>query len=73
MSDQITTSTNPRTKTLALGLIIGSLTGLGAAYLLLQRAERHENDSTLSTGEGLRLGLLVLGLLRSIAALGDGD
>ena len=60
-----------RTKTLVSGVIIGALTGLGAAYLLVQRAERNESDSSLTTGEGIRLGVLVLGMLRSIAQLGD--
>ena len=59
--------------TLIIGAIIGALTGVGAAYLLLQRANRNENEVSVTTGEGLRLGLLILGLLRSIAALGDDD
>jgi hypothetical protein len=60
-----------RLRTLILGAVVGALTGLGAAYLLVQRAERSQSETTLSTGEGLRLGLLVLGLLRSIAQLGE--
>ena len=59
--------------TLIIGAVVGALTGVGAAYLLLQRANRNENEVSVTTGEGLRLGLLILGLLRSIAALGDDD
>ncbi len=59
--------------TLIIGAVIGALTGVGAAYLLVQRANRNENEVSVTTGEGLRLGLLILGLLRSIAALGDDD
>ncbi|MCH7479973.1 MAG: hypothetical protein IIC79_01140 [Chloroflexi bacterium] len=59
--------------TLIIGAVVGALTGVGAAYLLLQRANRNENEVSVTTGEGLRLGLLILGLLRSIASLGDDD
>ena len=62
---------NLRSRTLALGAVIGALTGIGAAYLLVQRAEKNESEKSLTTGEGLRLGVLIMGLLRSIAALGD--
>lgn len=60
-----------RSKTLAAGALIGALTGLFAAMLLQRRAERTGNDITISTGEGLQLGMLVVGLLRSISSLGD--
>ncbi len=59
--------------TLIIGAVVGALTGVGAAYLLLQRANRNADEVSVTTGEGLRLGLLILGLLRSIAALGDDD
>jgi len=62
---------NNRSKTLAAGALIGALTGLFAAMLLQRRAEKEGTDITISTGEGLRLGLLVIGLLRSISTLGD--
>ena len=60
-----------RTKTLVAGALIGGITGLFAAMLLHRRAVKNENDITLTTGEGLKLGLLVIGLLRSISSLGD--
>jgi len=66
-------SNNRNINTLIVGAVVGALTGVGAAYLLLQRANRNENEVSVTTGEGLRLGLLILGLLRSIAALGDDD
>lgn len=61
---------NWRTKTLLLGSVIGALTGLGAAYLLIQRAERQGEPPKLGTGEGVKLGVWVLGLLRRIGELG---
>ena len=60
-----------RTRTLLIGVAIGALTGLGAAYLLSQRAEKRGEALTISSGEGVILGLLVLGLLRQIVLLGE--
>ena len=59
-------------KTLIMGAVIGAFTGLLAAMLLERRIEKDESRETaLTTGEGLKLGVLVFGLLRAIAALGD--
>ncbi len=64
--------TNSRNKILVLGGVIGGFIGVGAAYLLVQRAEREGTEIELSTGEGIRLGLLVLGMLRQVSRFGDG-
>ena len=58
-------------KTILLGALIGAFTGLIAAVLLTRRAEKSERETALTTGEGLKLGVLVFGLLRAIASLGD--
>jgi len=58
-------------KTLVMGALIGALTGLFAALLLNRRAEKNESETALTTGEGLKLGVLVFGLLRAIGSLGD--
>ena len=58
-------------KTLFLGALIGAVTGLMAAMLLTRRAERNESSTAITTGEGLKIGALVFGLLRTIASLGD--
>ncbi len=66
--------TNRRTgRTLLLGSLIGAVTGMGVAYLIAQRAERQGGEVSLSPGEGLRLGLLVLGMLRQVADLASPD
>lgn len=62
-----------KTKSLLIGAVIGALTGLGGAYLLIQNAEKHGTQVEVSTGEGLKLSLLIIGLLRQIARLGEGD
>jgi hypothetical protein len=60
-----------RSKTLVAGALLGAVTGLFAAMLLHRRAEKDETDLALTTGDGLKIGLLVIGLLRSISSLGD--
>jgi hypothetical protein len=58
---------------LVIGAVVGVLTGLGAAYLLIQRAKRRAEPPNLNAGEGIKLGLLVFGLLRHVSMLGSGD
>ena len=58
---------------LAIGAVVGALTGLGAAYLLIQRARRRSEPPNLNASEGIKLGLLVFGLLRQVSMLGSGD
>ncbi len=45
-----------KVQTLAIGTLIGALTGLGAAYLLLRRAEQKGERLTLSGGQGINFG-----------------
>lgn len=61
-----------RTRILVIGGVLGAFIGLGAAYLLVQRADKEGHDLKLSTGEGMRLGMLVLGMLRQVSRLGEG-
>ena len=62
-----------RSKVLVIGALAGAAMGVIAAMMLQRRAERAGTDITLSTGEGIQLGMMVLGLVRSIAALADRD
>lgn len=62
-----------RGKTLLLGVVIGAVTGLVAALLLERRATRDQRTTAMTAGEGLQLGAMVFGLLRTIAALGDSE
>ena len=63
-----TPESNPKSKILLIGALIGALTGLGAAHLLLQRAE--DEPLNLSAGEGVKLGVNVFSFLRQITQLG---
>jgi len=58
-------------RTLLFGALIGAFTGLAAAMLLQRRAEKTETEISLSTGEGIQLGVMILGLLRAISSLGE--
>lgn len=62
-----------KSKTLIVGAFIGALSGLGAAYMLVQRAEKRGEVPNLGAGDGLKLGLLLLGLLRQVGELGGND
>lgn len=64
---------NWKPKVLIIGALIGALTGLGAAFLLVQRAEKQGIKPSLGAREGISLGMLVFGLLRQVAQLGGGD
>ena len=58
-------------RTIFGGVIIGAVVGLIAAMLLNRRAERNDRETAITTGEGLKLGVLLFGLLRAIASLND--
>ena len=56
---------------LLFGALIGAFTGLAAAMLLNRRAEKTGTEVTLTSGDGMKIGMLVFGLLRAISSLGD--
>jgi len=58
-----------KSQVLMIGAIIGALTGLGTAYLLTKNAEKEGEDLAISTGQGLKLGLLILGMLKQVLQL----
>ncbi len=53
------------------GALLGTLIGLVAALLITRRAEKNDRQTAITTGEGIKIGALVFGLLRAIASLGD--
>jgi glucokinase len=60
-----------KVKTLLAGAILGAATGLGAAYLLTKRADEKGEPLSITSGQGLKMGVLIAGLLRSIVTLGE--
>ena len=53
-------------RTIVVGTIIGALTGLGAAFLLVQRSEAEGSKPKVGSGEGIKLALALLGVFRLI-------
>jgi hypothetical protein len=64
---------NSSASPILIGALVGAGAGLVAAMLLRRRATKKERESTLTITEGIKIGVLVFGLLRAIAALGDED
>jgi hypothetical protein len=67
--NEITTIGNWKPKALVFGGVIGAVVGIAAAYVLIQRNEDEDQTPNISVGEGVKLGVLVFGLLRSISNL----
>jgi gas vesicle protein len=72
MSDETaieTAKANYRTKVLVTGTLIGAIVGLVGAFLLIQNTERKGTELQVSAGEGVKLSLIIMGLLRQVADL----
>ncbi len=67
-NEQSPSNDNWKTKVLVIGAIIGALTGLGTAYLLIQRADEAEGIK-MSAGDGAKLGVSVFSFLRQISQM----
>ena len=60
-----------QSKTLIIGGLLGLFSGLFAAYLLIQRSKEREDHPDLSAGDGVKVGLGVLGVLKLISDIGE--
>ncbi len=61
---------NWKKRTILIGAILGAAAGLIAAYILVQRADETEQAPRLSAGDGVKVGLGILGVLRLISDIG---
>ncbi len=62
-----------KNRVLAISAIAGAMLGLAAGMVLLKRVEDQEDRPTLTAGEGVSLGLLILSVFRQLSRLGEGD
>jgi hypothetical protein len=58
---------NWKVKTFIIGGLIGAISGLLAAYVLINRAENEQTRPQLTAGDGVKVGIGLLGLLRLIS------
>jgi hypothetical protein len=56
-----------KTRTILIGTLVGAFSGLIAAYIIIQQAEKIETKPKLNAGEGVKLGMGVLSLLRLVS------
>jgi hypothetical protein len=61
---------NWQTKTLIIGAIVGAVTGVLGAYILVQAADKVGTRPQISAGDGVKVGLGVMAVLRLLADLG---
>lgn len=62
---------NWRNKTLIIGAVVGVALGLAAAYIVIQRSEEQNTLPELTAGDGVKIGLGVLGVLRLVADIAE--
>ena len=60
-------------RVLLFGALIGAATGVVAAMMLQRRAQQTGDEITLTTSDGIQIGVLVMGLIRAVDALGEKD
>jgi len=64
---------NWKVKMLIIGALAGAVVGLGTAYLMARTSEENRGGPPeIKTTDALRIGINAIGLIRGIAALGDG-
>lgn len=62
---------NWKTKALIIGGVLGLVSGLFAAFLLIQRSEQKQVKPQLNAKDGVKVGMGLLGVLRLISDMGD--
>jgi len=60
-----------KSKFLIVGALVGLISGLLAAFVIIQRAEQKQIKPNINAGDGVKVGLGVLGVLKLISDIGD--
>lgn len=60
-----------RKDVLIIGALVGAVAGVIAAVILVQRAEESQQKPKLSAGDGVKVGMGVLGLLKLVSDIGS--
>ena len=60
---------NYETRVLLVGSLIGAMVGLVGSFLIIKNNERKGTELQVSTGEGVKLSLIIMALLRQVAEL----
>jgi hypothetical protein len=59
-----------RARVIIASTIVGALTGLAAGMLLKRTAEESGEAPKITTGDGIKVVLAIIGVVRGVAALG---
>ncbi len=62
---------NWKTKSLIIGAAVGLAIGLLGAYIVIQRSEQLNTLPEVSAGDGVKVGLGLLGVLRLISDIAE--
>ncbi len=62
---------NWKNRTFIIGAVAGLLIGLASAYIFIQRSEQLDTLPELTAGDGVKIGLGVLGVLRLVADIAE--
>ncbi len=66
-------SSGNKNQVLAISAVVGAVLGIAAGMVLLKRVEDQEDRPALTAGEGVSLGLLLLGVFRQLSRLGEDE
>ena len=58
-------------KTLLIGAVAGMILGLASAYIIVKRSEQLNTRPEITPGDGVKIGLGVLGVLRLISDVAE--
>lgn len=61
---------NWQSKIILIGAIVGAIAGVIGAVIMVQQAQKNDTRPQLTAGDGVKVGLSVLAVLKLLADLG---